>query len=140
MLGKRLKSSIICGAMFVLNWFNWQPLHALPSSEDDKKDPNSFSGNVSWYGRGFNGKKTASGELFDMSKCTAAHLHLAFGTRVLVEDPRTGKTVLVKVNDRGPFVKTRIMDMAREGAKRLGTLSQGVVFVDCLIVKKADES
>ncbi len=46
-----------------------------------------FSGNVSWYGPGFNGKKTASGKLFDMNKCTSAHLHLPFFTKVLVEDP-----------------------------------------------------
>lgn len=99
-----------------------------------KPDGKSFSGNVSWYGPAFNGRKTASGEIFDMHKLTAAHLTLPFGTRVLVEDPRTGNTVIVKVNDRGPYVKSRVMDLAREGARRLGTLSRGVVYVDCLIL------
>jgi rare lipoprotein A len=94
----------------------------------------SFSGNVSWYGRPFHGKKTASGEIFDMNKLTAAHLKLPFGTRVLVEDPKTGNTVIVKVNDRGPYVKSRVMDLAKEGARELGTLGRGVAYVDCLVL------
>jgi rare lipoprotein A len=94
----------------------------------------SFSGNISWYGIPFNGKKTASGEIFDMNKLTAAHLKLPFGTRVLVEDPKTGNTVVVKVNDRGPYVKTRVMDLAKEGARQLGTLNRGIAYVDCLIL------
>jgi len=100
------------------------------------KDNKSFSGNISWYGIPFNGRKTASGEIFDMNKLTAAHLALPFGTRVLVEDPKTGNTVIVRVNDRGPHVKTRVMDLAKEGARQLGTLSRGVVFVDCLIISE----
>lgn len=95
----------------------------------------SFSGNVSWYGVPFHGRKTASGATFDMYKLTAAHLKLKFGTKVLVEDPRTGNTVIVQVNDRGPYAKSRVMDLSREGARRLGTLSRGVAFVDCLIVE-----
>jgi len=104
------------------------------TSQAEEKNPVSFSGNISWYGPYFHGKKTASGEIFDMNKPTAAHLSLPFGTRVLVEDPRTGKTVIVKVNDRGPYVRSRVMDLAREGARRLGTLLDGVAFVDCLII------
>jgi rare lipoprotein A len=95
----------------------------------------AFSGNVSWYGPGFHKRKTASGEIFDMNQLTAAHLTLPFGTRVLIEDPRTGNTVIVKVNDRGPYVRTRVMDLAREGARRLGILDHGVAFVDCLVLK-----
>jgi rare lipoprotein A len=96
----------------------------------------SFSGNISWYGIPFHGKKTASGEIFDMYKFSAAHLRLPFGTKVLVEDPRTGNTVLVKVNDRGPFVKTRVMDVSRGAATKLGTVNRGVTFVDCLVISK----
>lgn len=94
----------------------------------------TFSGNASWYGPGFHGRKTASGEIFDMNKCTAAHLKLPFATRVLVEDPKTGNTVIVKINDRGPFVKTRIMDLAKGAAKKLGTFSRGVAYIDCLVL------
>jgi rare lipoprotein A len=109
-----------------------------PNSDNasDKATPN-FSGNISWYGIPFHGKRTASGEIFDMYKFSAAHLHLPFGTKVLVEDPRTGNTVLVKVNDRGPFVKTRVMDVSKGAATKLGTIGRGVSFVDCLVISKA---
>jgi rare lipoprotein A len=109
------------------------PRCALATNADE---PQGFSGNISWYGAKFNGKKTASGELFDMTKPTAAHRKLPFQTKILVEDPKTGKSVVVKVNDRGPFVKTRVMDVSREGARKLGTLSHGVTYVDCTVVGK----
>jgi len=111
---------------------------ATPSesaSTSDQATP-SFSGNISWYGIPFHGKKTASGEIFDMYKFSAAHLRLPFGTKVLVEDPRTGNTVMVRVNDRGPFVKTRVMDVSKGAATKLGTISRGVTFVDCLVITK----
>lgn len=115
------------------------PMIALAKEEQRAEKPDksqrTFSGNVSWYGPGFHGRKTASGELFDMNKLTAAHLTLPFGTRVLVEDPRTGNTVIVRVNDRGPYVRTRVMDLSREGARKLGTLERGKAFVDCLVLE-----
>jgi len=112
---------------------------AKDAKDDDQKPQakgsgKSFSGKASWYGPGFNGKKTASGEIFDMNKCSAAHLKLPFNTKVQVEDPRTGKTVIVKVNDRGPYVKTRVMDMSKGAATKLGTISRGVAFIDCLVL------
>jgi rare lipoprotein A len=106
-------------------------LAATPSFAEDGK---TFSGNISWYGAKFNGRKTASGEKFDSTKPTAAHRKLPFQTKVLIEDPQTGKSVVVKVNDRGPFVKSRIMDVSREGARRLGTLAKGIRYVDCTVV------
>jgi len=99
--------------------------------------PREFSGNASWYGPGFHGRKTASGEVFDQNKCTAAHLKLPFSKRVLVEDPRTGNTVIVKINDRGPYVRSRVMDLAKGAAKKLGTFSRGVAYVDCLVLDDA---
>jgi rare lipoprotein A len=106
-------------------------LAATPSFAEAGK---TFSGNISWYGAKFNGRKTASGERFDILKPTAAHRKLPFQTKVLIEDPQTGKSVVVKVNDRGPFVKSRIMDVSREGARRLGTLTKGICYVDCTVV------
>ena len=99
-----------------------------------KKGGKSFSGNVSWYGAQFNGKKTACGDIFDMNKRTAAHKSLPFHTKVLVEDPKTGQSVVVVVNDRGPFVKTRVMDLSRGGAVSLGTINKGVSHVDCTVL------
>jgi len=106
----------------------------LPSNIDDRAGGRSFSGNISWYGAQFQGKKTASGEIFDMYKLSAAHRHLDFGTKVLVEDPRTGKSVIVKVNDRGPYVESRVMDISKGAATNLGTVTRGITFVDCLII------
>lgn len=99
----------------------------------------NFSGNVSWYGVPFHGRKTASGEIFDMYKCTSAHLKLPFKTRVLVEDPKTGKSVVVKVNDRGPYAKGRVMDLSKGAATKLGTISHGVAYVDCTVVTDDDD-
>lgn len=98
-----------------------------------------FTGNASWYGVPFHGRKTASGEIFDMNKMTAAHKSLTFHTRVLVESPKTGKSVVVKVNDRGPYAKGRVLDLAREAFRRLGTMSSGVTYVECLVVDDNDE-
>ncbi|MBP7863167.1 septal ring lytic transglycosylase RlpA family protein [bacterium] len=116
-----------------------QTVFAADDKGDDDKPQSkgggkSFSGKASWYGPGFNGKKTASGEIFDMNKCSAAHLKLPFQTKVQIEDPRTGKTVIVKVNDRGPYVKTRVLDMSKGAAVKLGTISRGVAFIDCLVL------
>ncbi len=98
-----------------------------------------FKGNASWYGVPFHGRKTASGEIFNMNKLTAAHLKLAFQTRVMVEDPKTGKTVVVKVNDRGPYACKRVMDLSKQAATNLGTISRGVAFVECTVVDDDDE-
>lgn len=106
----------------------------LNSAASETEGENSFSGNISWYGREFNGRKTASGELFDEHKCTAAHRRLPFFTKVLVENPKTGQSCVVRVNDRGPFVRTRVMDLAREGMHRVAPTMPGIVYADCLVV------
>jgi len=98
-----------------------------------------FKGNASWYGVPFHGRRTASGEIFNMNKLTAAHLKLAFQTRVMVEDPKTGKTVVIKVNDRGPYVCKRVMDLSKQAATNLGTISRGVAFVECTVVDDDDD-
>src|SRR5271170_3788489 len=95
-----------------------KPGSATAADPDAAVDSRHFSGNVSWYGPGLQGRKTASGDVFDMQKSTAAHRTLPFYVRVLVEDPQTGKTAIVRVNDRGPFVKTRVLDLSREGGRQ----------------------
>lgn len=103
-------------------------------SKANRKAPRRFSGNVSWYGPKFHGKKTASGEIFDMNKLTAAHRTLPFGTRLMVENPKTGQSVVVKVNDRGPYAHRRVLDMSREAARRAGILLGGVAFMNLTIL------
>jgi rare lipoprotein A len=104
-------------------------------TDSSQKSPREFSGNVSWYGTGFNGKKTASGDIFDMNKMMSAHRTLPFGTRVQVEDPKTGATVIVVVKDRGPYAKARVLDVSREAGRRLGLLLHGVGYMYCLILE-----
>ncbi|MHB1104566.1 MAG: septal ring lytic transglycosylase RlpA family protein [Devosia sp.] len=82
-------------------------------------------GGASWYGPGFHGKKAASGQRFDQNAMTAAHKSLPFGTVVRVVDQRTGKSVKVTINDRGPFHKGRIIDLSKAAATKLGIRGAG---------------
>ncbi|MGN6487885.1 MAG: septal ring lytic transglycosylase RlpA family protein [Devosia sp.] len=83
-------------------------------------------GGASWYGPGFHGKKTASGQKFNENAMTAAHRTLPFGTKVQVTDQRTGKSINVTINDRGPFHGARIIDLSKAAAAKLGTKNAGV--------------
>jgi len=83
-------------------------------------------GVVSWYGEQFHERPTASGELFDATAMTMAHPTLPFGTRVKVTNLRNGRSVVVRVNDRGPFVGTRIADVSAAAAASLGMLRRGL--------------
>lgn len=75
---------------------------------------------ASWYGPGFHGRLTANGERFDQNALTAAHRSLPFGTRVRVTSASTGRSVVVRINDRGPFVRGRSIDLARAAARVIG--------------------
>jgi rare lipoprotein A len=86
-------------------------------------------GHASWYGPQFNGKKTASGTIFDQSQFTAAHRNLPLGSRVRVTNLENEKSVEVEINDRGPFVAGRIIDVSRAAAKALGMLEDGITRV-----------
>jgi rare lipoprotein A (peptidoglycan hydrolase) len=83
-------------------------------------------GTVSWYGGQFHKRPTASGELFNANALTMAHPTLPFGTKVKVTNLRNGRSVVVRVNDRGPFVGHRIGDLSRAAAQTLGMLGRGV--------------
>ena len=82
-------------------------------------------GGASWYGPGFHGKKAASGQRFDQNAMTAAHKSLPFGTVVRVTDQRSGKSVNVTINDRGPFHRGRIIDLSKAAATKLGIRNAG---------------
>ena len=92
-------------------------------------------GMASYYGREFNHRKTASGERFDMNKLTAAHRELPFGTMVKVTNLSNGKSVVVRINDRGPFKRDRIIDLSFAAGKAIGMMSAGSVRVRIEIVK-----
>lgn len=86
-------------------------------------------GLASFYGKKFHGRKTASGERFNMYAMTAAHKGLPFGAKVRVTHLQNGRSVTVRINDRGPFAKGRIIDLSYAAAKRLGMIAQGVAKV-----------
>ena len=91
-------------------------------------DPHGYraEGQASWYGAQHQGKPTASGERFDQNALTAAHRQLPFGTSVRVTHLGNGRQVTVRINDRGPFTKGRLIDLSRRAAEQLGMLRQGV--------------
>jgi len=84
-------------------------------------------GMASWYGVPHHGRRTASGEVFDMHQLTAAHRTLPFGTRLLVTNRDTSQSAEVRVNDRGPFVEGRILDVSYAAARLLGAVGQGLI-------------
>jgi rare lipoprotein A len=106
------------------------------SADTPKKEQFYQTGMASWYGREFNGRLTASGEKFDMNGFSAAHKALPFGTVISVKNLETGKTIQVKVNDRGPYKKDRILDLSYGAAKQLDIVSTGEVMVGINIVKQ----
>ena len=89
----------------------------------------SQTGVASWYGRQFHGRKTASGERFDMNGLTAAHRSLPLNCYIRVTNKDNGKSVVVKVNDRGPFHGNRVLDLSYGAAKQLGVTSAGTAKV-----------
>lgn len=89
----------------------------------------SQTGKASYYADKFDGRKTASGEIFRNQKLTAAHKTLPFGTKVKVTNLNNGKTVKVRVNDRGPFVAGRIIDLSKKAAKKIDIDKEGVAKV-----------
>jgi rare lipoprotein A len=93
------------------------------------------SGVASWYGEPFHGRRTASGEVYDMEEMTAAHRWLPFGTVVRVENRDNGREAELRITDRGPFVKDRILDVSRAGARALGMLGPGTAEVRIVLLQ-----
>jgi rare lipoprotein A len=91
-------------------------------------------GMASWYGGQFHGRTTASGEPFDMNAMTAAHRTLPFGTNVRVTNLDNGRSVVVRINDRGPYAKRRIIDLSRHAAEQLGFRKAGVAKVRVQVI------
>lgn len=98
----------------------------------------SEEGRASWYGPGFHGKRTASGEVYDMEDLTAAHKRLPFGTRVRVDNLDTGRRTVVRINDRGPFVDDRVIDLSRAAAREIGMLGPGTARVRIVVVQVSE--
>ena len=103
-----------------------------------ESDSVMIQGKATYYASKFHGRRTTSGEIFSNKKMTAAHLHLPFGTMVKVTNVDNGRTVEVRVNDRGPHNKNFIIDLSQAAAKEIGIYSKGVGNVEIRYVKPLD--
>ena len=100
---------------------------------------NAFKGKASYYHKKFHGRKTSNGELFNNLAYTCAHRTLPYGTMLEVENPISHKWVIVRVNDRGPYAKNRVLDLSYQAAKEVGMLQKGIIFVNARIIGKDGE-
>ena len=108
--------------------------YQAPPSLGSEQSTRTERGMASWYGPSFHGKPSASGEPYDMWALTAAHQSLPFGTWVQVEKLSTGQTVTVRINDRGPFIKGRIIDLSYAAARELTMIGEGTADVALTIL------
>lgn len=99
------------------------------ASAGDASAGKAIVGSASWYGGKFHGRTTANGEKFNMNALTAAHKTLPFGTKVRVTNEANGKSVVVRINDRGPYAGRRIIDLSRAAAGKVGMMQSGVAKV-----------
>ena len=99
-----------------------------------------WKGKASYYGKEFNGKKTANGEIYNMHDLTAAHRTLPLGTTVKVINIANNKSVIVRINDRGPYIQGRIIDLSYAAAKKLDYIGNGTAEVKIKVIKFGDNS
>jgi rare lipoprotein A len=124
-LSKILYSQNLSEKNSSLSWSTEQPLQIAQEA---------YQGKASWYGPQFHGRMTANGEIFDSNQLTAAHPNLPFGTKVKVTNMVNGRSVVVRINDRGPFVQGRIIDVSAGAARLLNMISTGVANVQLEIL------
>jgi len=122
--GKR-RSIIFCTDIFLL-FLSIIILSGCIGFQKSGKGTIRTKGIASWYGEKFHGRRTANGEIYNMFGLTAAHRTLPFGTRLEVVNLANGKSVTVRVNDRGPFIRGRFLDLSYGAAKRLGKVQSGI--------------
>jgi rare lipoprotein A len=107
-----------------------------PEAKPEPGPGGGQTGEASWYGEPHHGRTTASGEIYDMNQLTAAHRTLPLGTRVLVTNLRNGRAVEVRINDRGPSVEGRIIDLSFAAAKELGAVPSGTIPVRIRVISQ----
>jgi rare lipoprotein A len=119
----------------VFIYFTVLGVSSSPAQGDSKWVGYTESGKASFYAMKFQSKKTASGELYDKAKKTAAHKKLPFGTKIKVTNTKNSKSVIVKINDRGPFVKSRIIDLSGSAFSSIANFDAGVIDVKIKVIK-----
>jgi rare lipoprotein A len=101
--------------------------------------PRKFEGQASWYGDQFHGRLTATGETYNQHELTAAHPSLPFNTYLKVRNLDNGNAVIVRVNDRGPYVPNRVLDLSREAARCIDGEKAGVVPIEAVVMQPPSE-
>ena len=110
--------------------------YSQATAREKKKTPGTI-GIASWYGDQFHGRRTANGERFDMNGLTAAHRSLPFGSKVRVTNQATNASVVVRINDRGPYAGNRVIDLSRAAARKLRLIERGVGPVKLEVLQNA---
>ncbi len=117
--------------------FSTSSFDCSQTTASEKKKTQGATGIASWYGDRFHGRRTANGERFDMNGLTAAHRSLPFGSKVKVTNQKTKESVVVRINDRGPYSGNRLIDLSRAAAKKLRFIDSGVVPVKLEVLAAA---
>ena len=131
--GRRLGALAVCIALIALAWGC-----RARAPRPDERSGHALSGIASWYGEDFHGKPTASGAIYDMDDLTAAHRTLPFGTMVEVRNLDNGRQAVVEINDRGPFVKGRVIDLSRDAARKVDMEEAGTALVSLKVLLWGD--
>jgi len=122
---RKKRNNILCTDVFIL-FLSMVILSGCIGFQKSGKSTIRTKGIASWYGEKFHGRRTANGEIYNMFGLTAAHRTLPFGTRLEVVNLANGRSVTVRVNDRGPFIRGRFLDLSYGAAKRLGMVQSGI--------------
>ena len=127
----RISKALLCALIYltVLGY------GSIPAKSNSNWIGYTESGKASFYAMKFQSKKTASGELYNKAKKTAAHMKLPFGTKIKVTNTKNSKSVIVKINDRGPFVKSRIIDLSGSAFSSIANFDAGVIDVKIEVIK-----
>ncbi len=128
-LNSTMPTSLIKSIFYLFVIFCLSGCSSTPIKGDPKRIGYSESGKASFYAMKYHNRKTASGEHLDQYSLTAAHRKLPFGTKVKVTNLKNGKSVIVKINDRGPFVKGRVIDLTQSAFKKIGNIKTGIINV-----------
>lgn len=115
-----------------------KPFHTISKRVKNKSKVYKLRGNASWYGSHWNNRKTASGQIFNSRKLTAAHNQLPLGSKVIVKSLVTGKSVIVTINDRGGLPHGRIIDLSKAASDKLGITKRGVSKVVIIPIEVAE--
>jgi rare lipoprotein A len=137
--GRHLARSLLCVCMSTMLYACFRaavprPVVSVPLTPG--KTPYTFTGVASWYGPGFDGKRTATGEVYDQEQLTGASPTLPLGSYVLVTNLSNARTVQIRINDRGPFVKHRLLDLSHHAAVLLGMVGPGTARVRVTILRE----